>query len=187
MIDENKASQLAPQATLQTVTEPSATTLNLGDDKSYLLGEAEVYRRGMQSGARWFYWIAGLSMVNAVASLTGSQWSFLAGLGITQFISGFASGLSADLGGSGAVTVIAFVLNVLVAGFFVFLGVFAQKGHTWAFLVGLVIYGLDALIFLALQLWFPLAFHAFVFYCLFKGLTANRKLHQVQTEMATPS
>ena len=81
--------------------------------------------------------------------------------------------------------VIGFLLNALVAGFFVFLGVFAGKGHTWAFIVGIVIYALDALIFLAVQLWFPLAFHAFVFYCLYRGLAANRKLKQLEAEMAT--
>ena len=184
MNDETKVS--APTSAETTRAQQSVTTPN--DSRavpSFLSGEAEVYRKHMQSGARWFYWIAGLSLINAIAAATNSKWSFLAGLGITQFISGFASALSADLGNSSAVMVIAFVLNVFVAGFFIFLGVFSGKGHTWAFLIGLVIYALDALIFLAVQLWFPLAFHAFVFYCLFRGFAANRKLKQLEAEMAT--
>ena len=155
------------------------------EEKSFLWGEAEIYRKNMQSGARWFYWIAGLSLINAIAAAANSNWSFLAGLGVTQFISGFASALSADLGESNVVLVIAFILDLLVAGFFVGLGVFAYKGHTWAFIVGLVIYALDALIFLVVQLWFPLAFHAFVIYCLYRGLAANRKVKQLEAEMAT--
>jgi len=47
----------------------------------------------MQSGARWFYWIAGLSMINSIAAMSNSSWSFLAGLGITQFIPGLALGV----------------------------------------------------------------------------------------------
>jgi uncharacterized membrane protein YqaE (UPF0057 family) len=181
MNEETQLSQPVPPV----LHEQGTTTLNPGDQRSYLSGETETYRRQMQSGARWFFWIAGLSLVNSIAAAADSSWSFLAGLGITQFISGFASGLSADLDGSSAVTVVAFVLNVLVAAFFVFLGVFAQKGHTWAFLIGLVLYALDALIFLAVQLWFPLAFHAFVFYCLYRGFAANRNMNRVHSEMAT--
>ena len=184
MNDETKISPPVPEA--KTGADQSITTPK--DSRaipSFLSGEAEAYRRHMQSGARWFYWIAGLSLINAIAAATNGTWSFLAGLGITQFISGFASALSADLGDSSAVMVIAFVLNVLVAGFFVFLGVFAGKGHTWAFILGAVIYALDALIFLVVQLWFPLAFHAFVLYCLYRGFAANRKLKQLEAEMAT--
>ena len=184
MNDETKVSTPTPEGT--TASQQSVTTPN--DSRaipSFLWGEAEAYRKHMQSGARWFFWVAGLSLINAIAAATNSTWSFLAGLGITQFISGFASALSADLGDSSAVMVIAFVLNLLVAGFFVFLGVFAGKGHTWAFILGAVIYALDALIFLVVQLWFPLAFHAFVLYCLYRGFAANRKLKQLEAEMAT--
>lgn len=184
MNDETKVSHPVPET--KAAADQGFTTLNIsGASSPSRWGDAETYRKHMQSGARWFFWIAGLSLINSIAALTNSSWSFLAGLGITQFISGFAVGLSEDLGG--AVTVIAFVLDALVAGFFVFLGVFAQKGHTWAFILGLVVYALDGLIFLVFQLWFPLAFHVFVFYCVFKGLAANRKLRRLEAELATPA
>lgn len=199
MNDETKVALPLPQATgaqepttqnvggqiPQAAGAQVSATPNRSEPNSFLSGEAEIYRKNMQSGARWFYWIAGLSLINAIAAAANSNWSFLAGLGVTQFISGFASGLSADLGESNVVMVIAFILNLLVAGFFVGLGVFAYKGHTWAFIVGLVIYALDALIFLVVGLWFPLAFHAFVIYCLYRGLAANRKVKQLEAEMAT--
>src|SRR5512138_3090367 len=38
----------------------------------------------IKSGAAWFYWIAGLSLINSVAALSGSKWGFILGLGITQ-------------------------------------------------------------------------------------------------------
>jgi hypothetical protein len=187
MNDETKVAQPMPQTADDQVpaTSPQGPTAsNASVEKSFLWGEAEAYRKNMQSGARWFYWIAGLSLINTIAAAYQSTVSFLAGLGVTQFISGFASALSADLGDSSAVMVIALVLNVLVAAFFVFLGVFASKSHTWAFIVGMTVYALDALIFLVLQLWLPLAFHAFIFYCLYRGFAANRKVKQLEAEMA---
>jgi hypothetical protein len=145
--------------------------------------DAESLRQQMKSGARWFYWIAGLSLINSIAAVSGSSWSFLAGLGITQLISGFALGLSDDVGG--AVNIIAFMLDILVAAFFVGLGVWANKGDTWPFMLGLVVYALDGIIFLVFQLWFSLAFHAFVLFCLYRGLAANRKLKQLEAEIAS--
>jgi len=61
---------------------------------------------------------------------------------------------------------------------------FAQKGHTWAFVVGLVVYALDGILFLAFQIWFPLAFHVFVIYCLYRDLAANLKLKRLEAEIA---
>ncbi len=136
----------------------------------------------MQSGARWFYWIAGLSLINSIVATFDGRWSFLAGLGITQVISYVGIRMAQDVGS--AATVIALILDVLVAAFFVFLGVFALKGHTWAFVVGLAVYVLDGLIFLVAQDWLPLAFHAFVIYGLTRGLMANRKLKEFEAQEA---
>lgn len=185
-MEENEVSQ----PPMEEKSSEGFTALNINDTSSryvsdtssHLRAEATVYHRHMQSGARWFYWIAGLSMINSIAAMSNSSWSFLAGLGITQFISGFALGLSEDFGG--AVNIIAFILDALVAGFFVLLGVFAQKGHTWAFIIGLVVYVLDGILFLAFQIWLPLAFHAFVIYCLYKGLNANLKMKKLEAEIA---
>ena len=114
-----------------------------------LWGIVQGYLAQRKSGARWFYWIGGLSLVNAVIVMADGNWNFIAGLGITQLISGMALGLSADLGAG--VTVIAFALSLLVVGACVGLGFLAEKGHTWAFILGMVLYALDALIFLWVQ------------------------------------
>jgi hypothetical protein len=177
-----KETSSTPAAENQPSLPEEYTSLNLsGQDYSGTSGIAEEYHRQAVSGARWFFWIAGLSMINSIISLNDGSWNFLAGLGITQVISELAVGLSEELGG--AVTVVALILDVLVAGAFVALGLFAQKGHTWAFIVGLVVYAFDALIFLAAQHWFSVAFHAFVLYSLFKGLMAHNKWKQLQTEL----
>src|SRR6185369_7816756 len=96
----------------------------------------------------WFYWIAGLSLVNSVLALSGSGMSFILGLGVTQIFDGLAQGM-----GSGAGLAVAVVLDLLAAAVFVFFGVFANKRHTWSFIVGMALYALDGLIYLVAQDW----------------------------------
>lgn len=43
----------------------------------------------LNSGAGWFYWIAGLSLLNSIIMLSGSDLYFVIGLGITQIIDVF--------------------------------------------------------------------------------------------------
>lgn len=123
----------------------------------------------MQSGASWFFWIAALSIVNSFA--TGVQ--FVVGLGITQIIDGLAQ----SEGGIGAVG--GLVLDVFVAGIFALFGVFARKGNTACFVLGMFIYFLDGLIFAYYQVWISVAFHGLALYFIFTGFTAQRKLVQI--------
>ena len=124
----------------------------------------------LKSGAGWFYWIAALSLVNSIMALTGSKWGFALGLGVTQIIDAIASGA----GGAGQT--IAFIIDLLAAGLLVLFGVFANKRHGWAFIVGLVLVGLDTVVTGLLQMWMSLAFHAFALFCIFKGYQACRAL-----------
>ena len=119
-----------------------------------------------RANGRWFYWIAGLSVINSLISLGNGGTQFIAGLGITQIL---------DVAGRGT-RALALVLDVIVAGFFVMLGVFAQKRQTWAYLVGIVLYGLDALIFLLVSAWLPLTFHGYVLFWLIRGFQACRSI-----------
>ena len=124
----------------------------------------------LRSGASWFYWIAGLSLINTIAAFSGSSWRFIVGLGITQVFDAFASKLS------GGGKLVALLLDLMGAGVFVLFGVFAHKAHQWAFIIGGVLFALDGLIFLAVQDWLGVAFHVFVLYCLFRGFSACRRL-----------
>ena len=82
-----------------------------------------------KSGADWFFWIAGLSLINSLILLAGSQWSFIIGLGITQFIDAIALIIAEEIGIIGKA--IGFFLDMIAAGIFVLFGVFARKRHTW--------------------------------------------------------
>jgi len=127
---------------------------------------------GLKSGASWFYWIAGLSIINTVISFTGGSWHFIFGLGITQVFDAFGR----TMGSSGPLA--ALMLDLGAAGVFVFCGVFANKAKTWAFLLGMALFAADALIFVLGQDWLGVGFHAFVLFCLFKGFSACRQLNQ---------
>jgi GYF domain 2 len=124
----------------------------------------------MKSGASWFYWVAVLSLVNTVTAFAGKPIRFIIGLGITQIIDEFSGSLSTN--GKG----VALILDLLAAGVLVLFGVFANKGHSWAFLVGMILLALDGVIFLLVQDWLGVGFHAFILFCLFRGFMACRTL-----------
>lgn len=134
----------------------------------------EVLNRRTQSGANWFFWIAALSLINTALEKGGANIRFLVGMGITQVLDAIAD----KLGPTGVVAGI--VVNLFVAGFFVLLGVQARKKQKWAFLLGMVLYGLDGLIFLLGPDFFPLAFHGLALFYLYKGLAARNQAAKLE-------
>ena len=139
-------------------------------------------------GASWFYWIAGLSILNSAIVALGWKWTFLVGLGVTQFVDGVAIGVAQYVGGQGGtiVRLVAFVVDVAVACVFVLFGYLARSRHRWAFVVGMVLYGLDALIFLLFREYWSVAFHALALGGLYGGLKALGELHRMDS-LAQPT
>lgn len=148
---------------------------------------AEVYQR-YKSGANWFYWIAGLSLVTSIVAFAGGGWRFLISLGTTQVFDAFAEGLSIELGG--APKVIALVLDIFVAASFVAFGVFAGKKLLWAYMVGMIVFGLDGLVSLMFQDLIGVVAHAVVLFFMARGYMAGRDLvaiEQSMTQVAPPA
>jgi len=117
------------------------------------------------SAARWFWWIAGLSLVNTVMFHAGSQTSFLLGLGLTTLADlKFASQQAVGLAVSGA-----------AIAFYFLIGLQAQREKLWAFIVGGTVYALDALIFVAYEAWTPVVFHAVALFFITKGIIQLRE------------
>lgn len=128
------------------------------------------------SGADWFFWIAGLSLINTVVALFKGGMAFALGLGITQIID--VATAKSD-GGIGMAVGILF--NVIVLGIFIGFGFFARRGHTWSFIVGMVLYGLDLLLLVLLHGgWLSIGFHGFALFCIFNGLKANMQANALQ-------
>ena len=148
------------------------------------LGDS-VERRQLEvrsnSGARWFYTIAIFSLITSILSLTGSHWAFLVSLGVTQVVDAMARGAATKFG-AGAIAV-ALVFDFIAAGIFALAGYFASKHHPWAFILGMVLYALDALVFLLLLIYatdtgliIALAFHAYALFKISRGYGACARL-----------
>jgi hypothetical protein len=137
--------------------------------------------RQIKTGADWFFWIAGLSLINTVMHVTGAGFRFYFGLGFTQVTDEFVT-----KGGSIGST-LGMALSVLIAGSFILFGVFARKRQTWGFIAGLVLYGLDGVLLILLSLlagegglMLSIGLHGYAFYRIFMGMRANSELNALE-------
>jgi hypothetical protein len=122
----------------------------------------------IESAARWFWWIAGLSLVNTVLARTGSDTNFVLGLGVTAVADAmFAS--QPVIGG---------VIDAVALAFFVAMGQLARTGRAWAFYLGGVVYAFDALIYVRFGDWMPVGFHAFALYFIVQGALRLRQMQK---------
>lgn len=117
-----------------------------------------MLERRVRAGASWFFAIGIFSVVNALIALSHSGAFFLVGLGVNLLIHNLA-------------------VNFIIAGIFALFGVFARKAQTWSFIVGILLYALDGLLFLSTGLWLPLLFHGYVLYRICMGLMACHELN----------
>ena len=137
-------------------------------------GQRASLAQAMKSGGNWFFWIAGLSMITSVFSVSGSNWRFFLSLGITQIIDGFAAGLASEVGTPGLA--IGIVLDIFITAVFAGLGFLAVRKQMWAFVVGMVLFGLDALLLLLFLDVIAILFHGLALFYLFRGFQAGRAL-----------
>jgi hypothetical protein len=133
--------------------------------------------RLIRSGANWFIWIAGLSLVNSVLFAIGSNWAFFLGLGATQFVDAFGKEIITGTTGQ----VLALVVDVLIAGIFVGIAFVARNGTQWAFILGMVLVVLDALLLAWVTDWAAVAFHGLALYFMVRGFQASRRLAALRT------
>src|SRR5215813_3721998 len=134
--------------------------------------EHQALERQRRGGGQWFYWIAGLSLINAALAFSGQQWRFILGLGVTQLVQEMAaSGNAGTIGG---------LVGVALIVVFAVLGQRAIVGHAWAFLAGMILFGLDGLLFVLIQDWVGVAFHAFALWMIGRGYAAARQLPPIK-------
>jgi len=131
-----------------------------------------------KSGADWFFWIAGLSVVNSVIVLAGGEWSFVVGLGVTQII----DAVGKEFGE--IAKMLGLIVNLGIAGVFVLFGILARRRQVWSFIAGMGLYGLDGLLFLPGLDLLSLGFHAFALFMIWSGLSALLKLRADLRRMA---
>ena len=143
------------------------------EQEKIIADDQELLTR-VKSGANWFYWIAGLSLVNSLIFFFGGNWSFFAGLGITQIIDVIVDQIS-PRGDFSFVKIIALIVDVVIAAIFLLCGLWSNKREVWAFVTGMVLYLLDGLLLLILGAYLPAAFHVFVLFMIYRGFSAARQ------------
>jgi hypothetical protein len=135
-------------------------------------------------GANWFYWVAGLSVLNSLLIHLGANIYFVVGLGLSLVADGIASHLAGRHPEQAVVlrgAAIAFTL--IVSGAVVLLGWLANRRYLSVFALGMVLYLLDGLIFLLDLDFLSIAFHAYALYCMWTGLLAYRKVNQIERDL----
>jgi len=142
---------------------------------------AELSRR-YKSGANWFYWIAGLTLITSVIGLLGGGWRFFLSLGTTQVIDQVANIAAESLGN--AAKIIAMVLDIFITAMFVAVAALANKKQLWAYIVGMAVFLIDGLVSLAIFDVIGIIVHGIVLFVMFRGYQAGRELVALERAMA---
>lgn len=143
----------------------------------------QLHARGM-SGAGWFYWIAALSLVNSAILLGGGNRHFVVGLGVTLVADSIAVAVADEEPQAAAVAKgIAIAFDLFVAAIVCLFGWLARRPILSIFLVGMILYLLDGLIYVLVGDWMSVGFHAFVLLGMWSGLTAYREMKQIKAQL----
>ncbi len=153
----------------------------MNNDYEYV--ERAELRQRMNSGANWFFWIAVLSFITSIISISGGRWAFFLSLGITQVIDGIFNAVFEEIGTAGSV--IAIVLDIFITAIFAAFGFLARAKQLWAFIVGGVLFFLDMGILLLATDVLGILFHGFALFCIFRGFQAGRELVAKERQVAT--
>jgi hypothetical protein len=137
-------------------------------------------RQQAAHGANWFFWIAGLSLVNTFLLLHATEIYFPAGLAAVQIPAAFGA-----LSGSGAILALGLMFGALVAALFVFFGVMGRRRHEWAFLAGLILYAIDGLLFLIVLDIIAIGFHTLACFGIYRGLKATSQIATASIQSPT--
>jgi hypothetical protein len=143
-----------------------------------LLAVKAAAQARLKRSVSWFYWIAGLSLVNSIVVMAGGNVHFIVGLGVTQVVDAVAKGM----GGAGPAVGLAF--NVVVAAACVAFGVLGSRRKTWAIWMGMALYALDGLLLLAFKDILSVAFHGYVLYRLYQSFGAIQVLEKLEPKPA---
>ena len=120
----------------------------------------------VQSGARWFWWIAARSLVNSISAHSNGGLHFVIGLGFTELSDSVFHNLP----------VVAYAIDAIAVIFFATIGFLARKGMIWAFFIGGILYTIDGGIFAYFGDWLPVAFHVYTLFWISRGVSALRTL-----------
>ena len=147
------------------------------------LSKEEIYKKeeDVKKGAAWFIWIALLSIINTIIVYLNGNVNFIIGLGTTQIVDELS--IFEEPGGFNLDKTIGLSIDLLITSIFFLFGYYARQKKTWAFIIGMVLYALDGLIFLPVQDFWGFGFHIFALIMIFKGFQAMWELNKIKAPL----
>ncbi len=127
----------------------------------------------IRSSAAWFYWIAGLSLVNSIVTYFKASVQFTIGLMSSQVLDAIIGSIEA-----GVLRNVAIGFDALLIFVFALLAYYAGQLKRWAFITGMVLYILDSGLALFFQDYISFGFHVFALVMIFKGFSALNALRK---------
>jgi len=175
---------LAKEISKQRNLKPTAKLIkSLRKDKEAVnISDETKQRNSITNGVSWFLWIAILSSCNTIALIFHQNLHFVVGLGINYVLLGIMEGIQRASGAN--LIPIGFVLTFVISGLFLWIWTKSKKENQKIYLTGLIIYGIDTIIFIFTKDWFSIAFHLFAFWVLFVGYRAllTKKINENKKE-----
>ena len=133
------------------------------------------------SGANWFFWVAGLSLVNTIIAHSGGDRHFIVGLSFTAIVDAIAQEIGKQEPEAATIaTVIAIGFSCFVTLVATLFGWMSRKRWLAVFGVGMGIYVLDGLLYLLLGDIMSAGFHGFALWSMFAGFNAYRQLSKLE-------
>lgn len=134
-----------------------------------------------RSGANWFYWVAALSIVNSAMLLSGANRHFVVGLAGTQIVDSLGMAVAQQAPEhTRTIYTVTFGFNVLIALFVAGFAWLSKRRIPAIFVIGMILYAFDGLLFIFFEDWMSAAFHAYALYGMWSGWSAYRKLSIIE-------
>ncbi|RLT07875.1 MAG: hypothetical protein DWI21_08940 [Planctomycetota bacterium] len=147
----------------------------------------ELYAACVQAGnagANWFFWIAALSLVNTAMAHGGGDRHFIIGLSITAIVDGIAQEIGKQQPQAASLAMgIAIGFSICTAVVVVLVGWLSRKRLLWVFGIGMGLYLLDGLAYLAFGDFLSAGFHAYALFSMSRGFNAYRQMTKLETAL----
>lgn len=138
------------------------------------------------AGANWFFWVAGLSLVNTIIAHSGGDRHFIVGLSFTAIVDAIAREVAQQEPDAATIaTVVAIGFSCFVTLVATLFGWMSRKRWLAAFGVGMGIYLLDGLLYLLIGDIMSAGFHGFALWSMLAGFNAYRQLNKLEDLIRT--
>jgi hypothetical protein len=130
-------------------------------------------RNNIFIGADVFFVLAGLSIINSLIVYFLQIRNLPIAFAFTQWIDGTTGAMTPE-GWNPPLSITRLAMDILIAIAFAGFGWFARRGSDLAFVVGMFLYVVDAMLSIGLREFWGFGFHLIALFFIFKGLLASR-------------